>query len=69
MAKHRFTATHGVHLADLGVQFKRDGSRTDSDGRAHPVYTFETDDTKKAADLRKVEGYGIEEAKQSKSDD
>jgi hypothetical protein len=69
MAKHRFTATHGVHLWDLGVHFKRTESRVDSDGKGHAVYAFETDDAKTATALRKVDGYGITEDAGSKSDD
>ncbi len=66
MAMHQFTATHGVHLSDLGVHFKKSGEAVDKDGRGHLVYSFETDDDKQAAALAKVEGYGIEKAKPSK---
>ena len=63
MAKHKFTATHGVHLWDLDVKFERATDTVDSEGRSHAVYAFETDDDKKAAALAKVEGYGIEKSK------
>lgn len=66
MAKHQFTATHGVHLWDLGVRFERSGEAVDSDGRGRAIYSFETDDDKQAAALAKVEGYGIEKAKPSR---
>jgi hypothetical protein len=66
MAKHQFTATHGVHLWDLGAHFKKSGQSVDEDGRGHAVYSFETDDDKVAAALAKVEGYGIEKVKPAK---
>jgi hypothetical protein len=53
MSKFEFTATHGVHLADIGAHFQRDH---DAEG---VVYRFETDDAKQADALGKVEGYGI----------
>lgn len=60
MAKFKFTATHGVHLFDLGVAFKFLKNETDSEGRGRTVYGFETDDALLAAKVLDVEGYGIQ---------
>lgn len=59
MAKHHFTATHGVQLSDLDVQFAFDRAATGNESAK--VYSYATDDAKKATALRKVEGYGIKE--------
>lgn len=61
-AKYAFTATHGVHLADLGVQFVRDGFKRTEAGVDELVYRFETDDKAVADKVAKVEGYGITKA-------
>lgn len=53
---YEFTATHGVHLADLDVHFQRDARVADS-----AVYRFETADAEKAAALRDLGLYGIEQ--------
>lgn len=58
--KYKFTATHGVHLWDLGVRFERTADRVDDQGRGHAVYAYGTDDPKVAAALLEVDGYGIQ---------
>lgn len=58
-AKYNLTATHGVHLWDLGVKFERTEDRVDGEGRSHAVYAYSTDDPKVAAALLEVDGYGI----------
>lgn len=68
MAKYNFTATHGVSLWDLGVRFERIEDRIDDNGRGHAVYGFGTDDAKLAAEVAKVEGYGIAKGAAAESD-
>ncbi|PQP24159.1 hypothetical protein [Rhodococcus opacus] len=62
-----FTATHGVVFADDSGEWARftlDEESTELvDGVTVKVYRFETTDTKTAARLRKVEGWGIAEVK------
>jgi hypothetical protein len=53
----RFTATHGVHLADLDVQFVYDAEATGNS--SEKVYAYETDDDKIAGALLEVDDYGI----------
>lgn len=62
MSKFKFIATHGVHLADLDVAFKRIADHVDEGGKSHARYGFETDDAKVAAAVARVDGYGIQKA-------
>lgn len=71
MAKYRFVATHGVEFGEpddsgklsVWAAFTRDSSLDTPGGEKR--YSFETDDAKVAARVRKVEDYGITEDKSS----
>lgn len=73
----RFTATHGVHLADLDVQFKYDAEATNEQdtpsGLKPKVYALETDkkdviaELERIAELPKGENYGIRKVSSKKS--
>jgi hypothetical protein len=68
---YAFTATHGVKFSEDGTtvwaHFTLDTTSTALvDGVTVRKYRFETADAKIAARLRKVEGYGITEAKSDK---
>ena len=73
MAKHRFVATHGVHLSEDGTDgttwahFTRDSSLDTAEGGRR--YVFETDDAAVAGRVRKVKDYGITEDKSSDKPD
>ncbi|MBF6459808.1 hypothetical protein IU433_12250 [Nocardia puris] len=78
-----FTATHGVKLADADRTRRSDGSYDETyavwakftptaselvNGVTVRRYRFETNDSKVAARLRKIERYGITEVKPDKAE-
>jgi hypothetical protein len=71
VAAYVFHATHGVEFSEDGTKpwakFVLDSASTVLvNGVTVRTYRFETDDTKVAARLRKVDDYGITEVKPDK---
>lgn len=77
MAKHEFTATHGVQFTDqvtdpkskeilheTWAHFVRDFDAPERDGYLKNTYRFSTDDDTVASRLNGISEYGITEAAQ-----